>query len=111
MKKEQVPFELAYQIAALVVAIIIVHLVYVTLIRPQADAILAEQAELAATGEPYVQNRSIYVVVRDFEQEACFILMLWAMAIMGYKGRKRAARKSHAAARPHQSRRWSEYLA
>jgi biopolymer transport protein ExbB/TolQ len=33
----------------------------------------------------YVQQRSTWVIVRDFEQEACFILMLWAFAIMGYK--------------------------
>jgi biopolymer transport protein ExbB/TolQ len=25
------------------------------------------------------------VIIRDYEQEACFILMLWAFAIMGYK--------------------------
>ena len=34
----------------------------------------------------YVQERSVWVIVRDFEQEACFVLMLWAIAIMGYKG-------------------------
>jgi biopolymer transport protein ExbB/TolQ len=28
------------------------------------------------------------VVVRDFEQEACFILLIWALAIVGYKGRR-----------------------
>lgn len=28
------------------------------------------------------------VVIRDFEQEACFILLIWALAIMGYKGRR-----------------------
>lgn len=33
----------------------------------------------------YVPERSAFVVIRDFEQEACFILMLWAMALMGYK--------------------------
>jgi biopolymer transport protein ExbB/TolQ len=27
-------------------------------------------------------------VVKDYEQEACFILMLWASAIMGYKARR-----------------------
>ena len=27
------------------------------------------------------------MVLRDYEQESCFILMLWAMAIMGYKAR------------------------
>jgi len=26
-------------------------------------------------------------VVKDYEQEACFVLMLWAMAIMGFKAR------------------------
>ncbi|HBQ02773.1 MAG TPA: MotA/TolQ/ExbB proton channel family protein, partial [Halieaceae bacterium] len=26
-----------------------------------------------------------FVVIRDFEQEACFILMIWALAIMGLK--------------------------
>jgi biopolymer transport protein ExbB/TolQ len=36
--------------------------------------------------DTYVPERSIYVVVRDLEQEACFVLMLWALAIMAYKG-------------------------
>ena len=85
--RKQLPFELVYQIAALVVAVILVHLVYVTLIRPNADAILEEQAALAATGEPFVQDRSLYVVLRDYEQESCFVLMFWAIAIMGYKAR------------------------
>ena len=34
----------------------------------------------------YVQQRSVWVIIRDFEQEACFVLMLWAMAIMASKG-------------------------
>ena len=85
--KSQLPFELVYQVVALIVAIILVHLVYITVIRPNADAILAAQAERVAQGEEYVQDRSLYVVLKDFEQETCFILMIWAMAIMGYKGR------------------------
>jgi biopolymer transport protein ExbB/TolQ len=85
--KNQLPFELVYQVSALIVAIILVHLVYITVIRPNADAILTAQAERIAQGEEYVQDRSLYVVLKDFEQETCFILMIWAMAIMGYKGR------------------------
>ncbi len=85
--KSQLPFELVYQAVALVVAVILVHLVYITVIRPNADAILAAQAERVAQGEEYVQDRSLYVVLKDFEQETCFILMIWAMAIMGYKAR------------------------
>ena len=30
-------------------------------------------------------EKSVYVLIRDFEQEACFILMFWAMAIIGFK--------------------------
>jgi biopolymer transport protein ExbB/TolQ len=85
--KQQLPFELVYQASALVLAIILVHLVYITVIRPNADAILTAQAERAAQGEEFVQERSLYVVLKDFEQEACFVLMFWAIAIMGYKGR------------------------
>ena len=86
-KTSNLPQELIYQIAALVLAVIVVHLVDVTVIRPNADVILADQAERAAAGEAFVQDRSLYVVLRDYEQEACFIRMLWAIAIMGYKGR------------------------
>lgn len=85
--KRQLPFELIYQAASLVIALIIVHLVYVTVIRPNADALMIAQAQLAASGEAYVQERSMYVVLKDYEQESCFVLMLWAIAIMGYKGR------------------------
>jgi biopolymer transport protein ExbB/TolQ len=36
----------------------------------------------------YVQQRNFYVVIKDYEQEACFILLIWALSIMGYKGRQ-----------------------
>ena len=83
--KKNLPFEFTYQIIALVVAVILVHTVYVTVVRPNADAILEAQAERAAQGGAYVQERSLYVVLRDYEQESCFVLALWAMAIMGLK--------------------------
>lgn len=81
------PFELVYQIAALIIAVILVHLVYITVIRPNADAMLAEQAERMAAGDDFVQERSLYVVLRDYEQESCFILMFWSISIMGFKAR------------------------
>ena len=42
--KKTLPFEFIYQVIALVVAVIAVHLVYVTVVRPNADAVLAAQA-------------------------------------------------------------------
>lgn len=80
--------EFLYQLFALILALILVHSFYVTLIRPNANAILQEQLAREAAGEAYVAERSFYIVVKDYEQEACFILMLWAFAIMGYKARR-----------------------
>jgi len=84
--KKSYPVEFVYQTLSLIVAIILVHGIYVLVVRPQADAVLAQQRAMMASDPDYVAERSVWVIVRDFEQEACFILMLWAMAIMAYKG-------------------------
>ncbi|MEJ2759968.1 MAG: MotA/TolQ/ExbB proton channel family protein [Gammaproteobacteria bacterium] len=79
--------DFVYQLFALIFSIIIVHAVYVTVIRPHAEAIIAQQRAEQSAGKPVEMKRSIYIVVKDYEQEACFILGLWVMAIMGLKGR------------------------
>ena len=80
------PVKFVYQLASLIVAVIVVHAVYVALIRPEAEEILARERAQMQVDPTYVQERSFYVIVRDFEQEACFVLMLWAMAILGFEG-------------------------
>ena len=87
-------FEFFYQIIALVAALILVHLVYVTTIRPNADAILEARAQSEAMGERISNERSLYVVLRDYEQEFCFILGLWAIAIVGFKARNSLKERS-----------------
>ena len=84
--KKTYPTEFVFQTISLIVAIIVVHAIYVLLIRPQADFIVAEQQALMDADQNYVQERSVFVIIKDFEHEACFILMIWAMAIMAYKG-------------------------
>ncbi len=81
----RLPVEFLYQVFSLIVAVIIVHATYVSMIRPQADAILLERGILMEQDAHYVPPRSLYVIIRDFEQETCFILMLWAFSLMGYK--------------------------
>lgn len=81
-------FEFLYQLFALILSFIIVHTVYVAIIRPNADAIIQEQLDRQAAGEDYVDQRSWYVVLKDYEQESCFILFLWAAAIMGFKAKR-----------------------
>ncbi len=82
---KQMPVEFIYQLFSLIIAVIIVHAIYVSIIRPNATAILEDQAIQINANPDYVPERSAYVVIRDFEQEACFILALWAMSLMGYK--------------------------
>jgi biopolymer transport protein ExbB/TolQ len=80
------PTEFVYQIFSLLVAFILVHAIYVTVVRPAATAFLEREAINMKEDPQYVQQRSFFVVIKDYEQEACFVLMLWALAILGYKG-------------------------
>ncbi len=64
--------EIVKNFIALIISIIIVHLVYIGYIRPQAD-ILLDAARLAGLSAP----RDLVIVLKDYEQEICFILMIW----------------------------------
>ncbi len=88
MNRKNIPVEFVYQLFALIIAIIIVHAFYVSVVRPNAAAVIVEQNLLAEQDPDYVRERSIWVLIKDFEQEACIILMFWALAIMGYKAAK-----------------------
>ena len=78
-----------YQIVALILSFIVVHTLYVGLVRPNAEAVLEAERQLVAqqaeTGGIVKIERSAWVVLKDYEQESCFILMLWVMAIIGLK--------------------------
>jgi hypothetical protein len=85
--QREIPFELVYELFSLLIATILVHAIYVTLVRPLAAADLERQAILREQDKAYVPERSVYVVIRDLEQESCFVLTFWALAILAYKGR------------------------
>jgi biopolymer transport protein ExbB/TolQ len=85
MKKKNIPVEFVYQLFALIISIIIVHAFYVSVVRPNAAQIIEEQNRAAALDPDYVRQRRTWVLIKDLEQESCFILMFWALAIMGYK--------------------------
>jgi biopolymer transport protein ExbB/TolQ len=80
--------EFLYQLFALIFSLIVIHAFYVAVVRPNAESTLEQRLARQASGEQFVPERSIYVVMRDYEQESCFVLMLWAIAIMGYKARQ-----------------------
>ncbi len=83
--KRQLPVEFIFQLFSLFIAIILIHGIYVSIVRPNATAILEEQAIRINADADYVPERSVYVVIKDLEQESCFILMLWAFSLMGFK--------------------------
>jgi biopolymer transport protein ExbB/TolQ len=85
MKQQGLVSDLVYQVFALIISVIIVHAIYVAVIRPNADAIMAQQVILQEADPDYIQERSLYVVMRDYEQETCIILMLWALSIISLK--------------------------
>jgi biopolymer transport protein ExbB/TolQ len=62
---------------ALCISTIVVHTVYTTVIRPKAIVMEA----LAAQGQPEM-SRSLWIILKDFEQETCLILMFWAMFLI-----------------------------
>jgi biopolymer transport protein ExbB/TolQ len=80
-----VPNEFLFQVFALIVTVIVVHTFYVTTVRPRADAVLAEQTLRAREDATYTADPSFWVIIKDYEQESCFVLMFWAFAILGYK--------------------------
>ena len=81
-------YETFVQLVALVFAFIIVQATYTTLIRPVAADIQAFQSEQQQVNENFVPERSVFIILKDFEQQACITLMFWALFIIGLKSRQ-----------------------
>jgi hypothetical protein len=58
--------------AALVVSLIVVHMIYIGYIRPEAAQLMQ-----SALAQGQSSPRDIVVIIKDYEQEICFILMFW----------------------------------
>ena len=83
--KKNFPIEFVYQVFSLLIATIVVHAIYVAVIRPDARAFMDQEAQAMQADPRYVPERSLSVIIKDYEQEACFILAIWAFAIIIYK--------------------------
>lgn len=75
----------AFQALALLAAAIVVHGFYVTVVWPRSEAVLAADQARMQVDPNYVQDRSLWVILRDYEQESEIVLMLWALAIIAQK--------------------------
>ena len=105
--------EAVFSVAALLISAILIQTIYATVIRPRAEAILAEpivpqeqvqpgSPNAAAPGTspeaappttregvpaatPTRNLRSVFVVLKDYEQEVALILATWALCLIGYQ--------------------------
>lgn len=80
--------ELLFSIGSLVVIAIVIQFIYATVIRPRAEVLLAQSAQVDEQGQSDRSNlRSVWVVIRDYEQEIAFILAIWSIGLIVQQSR------------------------
>lgn len=85
------PFRPAWgTFAALLVCIVAVEAVYLMAVRPRAAEVdVRNRAAAARAGDAaFIPERSPWVMIRDFEQQACFTLFAWSLFLIGARLRE-----------------------
>jgi biopolymer transport protein ExbB/TolQ len=86
--------EALFSLGALLISAIVVQALYATIIRPRAEAILAlpapqeepREGQPAGTQPGPTRNlRSVFVILKDYEQETALILACWALTLIGHQ--------------------------
>ena len=75
-----------YSISALLLSVIIIHSIWTLIIRPRAEAVLSQRVVVTNTAnvkQQVLQLRSIYVILKDHEQELCVTLCMWSLLLLG----------------------------
>jgi len=75
-----------YSISALLLSVIIIHSIWTLIIRPRAEAVLSQRVTVVQAGTnvkaQVLQLRSVYVILKDHEQELCVSLCLWSLLLL-----------------------------
>jgi biopolymer transport protein ExbB/TolQ len=74
-----------FSVFALLAVIIVVQSIYAIVIRPRAEVTLKREYALARTDPTIRPGRTFIVIIRDYEQEACIVMMLWSLALISHK--------------------------
>ncbi len=75
-----------YSISALLLAVIVMHSIWTLIIRPRAEAVLSQRITITNSSNvkaQVIQLRSVYVILKDHEQELCVILCMWSLLLLG----------------------------
>src|SRR5688572_30866297 len=74
-----------YSISALLLSVIIMHSIWTLIIRPRAEAVLSQRTTVTNSNNvkaQVIQLRSVYVILKDHEQELCVTLCLWSLLLL-----------------------------
>jgi len=72
-----------FSIGSLLAIAIIIQMIYATVIRPRAEVLIAQASVVKENGLSDRSNlRSVWVIIRDYEQEIAFILALWSITLI-----------------------------
>tara|TARA_B110000967_G_C18808257_1_gene522173 strand:+ start:561 stop:1340 length:780 start_codon:yes stop_codon:yes gene_type:complete len=82
-KQTDFPKDFLFQISSLLVSIVIVHTVYLLFIDPSAAVQMA-----LADAENRAPDRTLAIILKDFEQETCIMLAIWALSIIYIKWKR-----------------------
>lgn len=74
--------------ALLIVAAVLVHVVYTFHVRPLAAGWQQRESAAQAADPDHQTRRSVWVIMKDPEQEVCVILFLWALGLAFMKARQ-----------------------
>lgn len=74
-----------YSISALLLSVIVIHSIWTLIIRPRAEAVLSQRITVTNQNVKHqvIQLRSVYVILKDHEQELCVTLCMWSLLLLG----------------------------
>jgi biopolymer transport protein ExbB/TolQ len=75
-----------YSISALLLSLIVMHSIWTLIIRPRAEAVLSQRTTITNSNNvkaQVIQLRSVYVILKDHEQELCVTLCMWSLLLLG----------------------------
>ncbi|HET9473767.1 MAG TPA: MotA/TolQ/ExbB proton channel family protein [Steroidobacteraceae bacterium] len=74
-----------YSISALLLSVIVMHSIWTLIIRPRAEAVLSQRITVTNSSNvkaQVIQLRSVYVILKDHEQELCVTLCMWSLLLL-----------------------------
>ena len=77
-----------FSLGSLIVVAIILQGIWALIIRPHAEAVLAQRSVVSMNKTQYavLQLRSIYVILKDHEQQAAITLGVWSLILLLRQG-------------------------